>query len=106
MDSRTGKVFGVILGLLASVCIYFGSGMLLVPGGPGEPYLDWFRVAYGISPAISGIILIVLAAWLWRRGESAVMGARIRVGFNFVVGGVVLFWIVLVVIAHLQGRIP
>jgi hypothetical protein len=107
MNSKAGKILSVISGLLASVCLYFGPAvLLLVPRGRHEPYLDWPTVFYGISPTILGVILIVLAGWLWGRGGPTAIGTRIRRAFNLAVGGVVLFWIVLIVIAHLEGRIP
>jgi hypothetical protein len=107
MNSNTSKILSVISGLIASVCFYFGLGMLLlVPHGRHEPYLDWPTILYGISPTILGVILIVLAGWLWGRGGPAPISTRIRKALNLAVGAVVLFWIALIVIAHLEGRIP
>ncbi|MFY9909429.1 MAG: hypothetical protein WCF22_11295 [Candidatus Sulfotelmatobacter sp.] len=80
--------------------------LLLVPRGRHEPYLDRTTVIYGISPTIFAVILIVLAGWLWGRVGSAAIGTHIRRAFNLAAGGVVLFWIVMIIIAHFEGRIP
>jgi hypothetical protein len=105
MDSRILKVLSVISGFAATVCLYFGSGMLLLaPRGPHEEFFDWRMFVFGILPTILGIMLIALSGWLW--GQGAAWGTYARRAFNAVVTGVVLFWIALIIIAHLRGQIP
>jgi hypothetical protein len=102
------RSLSLISGALGGFLLYLGSGMLLlVPPGNGERYWDWHLVAYGVFPTILSACLIVLAGWLWSLGgDRPSLGAFIRNSFNLVVAGVVLFWIVLVIIAHLRARIP
>jgi hypothetical protein len=81
--------------------------LLVVPGGPGEPYLDWRRVAYGVAPTVLSIGLLILAGWFWSRsGGPASLGTCVQRAFLWAIGLVVLFWVGLIVVAHLQGRIP
>jgi hypothetical protein len=62
MDSRILKVLSVISGFAATVCLYFGSGMLLLaPRGPHEEFFDWRMFVFGILPTILGIMLIALS---------------------------------------------
>jgi len=43
------KILGVVAGLLGCFGLYYGTGMMLVvPGFPGEHYLSWGRVVYGL----------------------------------------------------------
>jgi hypothetical protein len=102
------KILGVIIGLLGCLGLYFGTGMMLVvPGYPGERYLSWGIVAYGIAPTVLSLGLLILAGWFWSRaGGPATLGTYVRRAFVGAAGAVVLFWIGLIVIAHLQGRIP
>ncbi len=103
------KVFSVISGAAACLCLYIGPTTLLLlpPGNDEQIYWDGFRVAYGVLPTIAGAGLIVLAAWLWSRGVGhGSLRTYLGSAFSAVVGALVLFWIVLIVIAHLTGRIP
>jgi len=60
------KILSMLAEVVGCVSLYLGTGMLLVvPGGPGEPYLDRRMVAYGIAPTILSAILFLLAGWLW-----------------------------------------
>jgi hypothetical protein len=47
----------LILLISTSILLYFGLGMLLLPGPPGEPYWEKARVYYGALPFLSGVIL-------------------------------------------------
>jgi|SRR6266446_187183 len=102
------KILGVVAGLLGCFGLYYGTGMMLVvPGFPGEHYLSWGRVVYGVAPTVLSLGLLTLAGWFWSRaGGPATLGTYVQRAFLGVVGLVVLFWIGLIVIAHLQGRIP
>jgi hypothetical protein len=103
------KPLSIISGALACFCLYVGpTTLLFLPPGNGEhSYWDWSRVVYGVLPTILSAGLIVLAGWLWSRGIGhASLGEYISYAFSAVVGGLVLFWIVLIIIAHLLGRIP
>lgn len=102
------RVISAIAEALGCFFLYYGAVMLLlVPQFPAEHYLVWGRVVYGILPIILSVALLTLAGWLWRRaGGSLTLGTYIKRAFLGAVGLVVLLWAVLVVIAHLQGRIP
>jgi hypothetical protein len=101
------KVFSVITEALACFCLYYGTGMLLlVPGDPAEHYLVWGRVVYGVVPVVLSLGLLILTGWLWSRAGSATLGTYVKRAFLGAAGLVVLFWVGLIVIAHLQGRIP
>jgi len=102
------KILSMLAEVVGCVSLYLGTGMLLVvPGGPGEPYLDRRMVAYGIAPTILSAILFLLAGWLWSRsGGPAGVRTYIRRAFQGALAMVTLFWVGLIVIAHLEGRIP
>ncbi len=102
------KTLGVIAGLLGCVCLYIGAFvLLLIPRFPGEIYLAWHRILYGVAPTASSLGLLALAGWFWSRaGGPGTLGTYIQRAFLGAVGLVVLFWIGLIVIANLQGRIP
>jgi len=109
MNSRIGtRVCSAIAEVLGCFCLYYGTGMMLViPGYPGERYLSWGRILYGVVPTMLSVGFIVLAGRLWSRaGGPAPLGAYIKRAFLVAAGLVVLFWISLIVIAHLEGRIP
>jgi len=79
----------------------------LVSRFPGEHYLSWGRVVYGVAPTVLSLGLLTLAGWFWSRaGGPATLGTYVQRAFLGVVGLVVLFWIGLIVIAHLQGGFP
>jgi len=101
------RVFSAIAEALGCVCLYFGTGMLLVvPGGPTEPYLDWRMFAYGIAPTVLSAVLLSLAGWLWSRsGGPASVGTYIKRAFQGAIGVVVLFWVGLIVVGRLKGWI-
>ena len=81
--------------------------MLVVPGYPGEHYLSWARIAYGVAPTVLSMGLFVLAGWFWSRsGGSASLGTYVQRAFVGAIGLVALFWVGLIVVAHLQGRMP
>jgi len=102
------KVFSVLAETLGCVSLYFGTGMLLVvPGYPGERFLSWPRAVYGVAPTLLSAVLLALAGWLWSRsGGPATLSTYIKRAFQGAIGAVVLFWVGLVVVAHLTGRIP
>jgi hypothetical protein len=109
MKSRIGtRLFGAIAEALGCFCLYYGTGMMLVvPGYPGEHYLSWGRVVYGIAPTVLSLGLLTLAGWFWSRaGGPATLGTYVQRAFLGAVGLVMLFWVALIMIAHLQGRIP
>jgi hypothetical protein len=109
MNNKIGtRVLSAIAEALGCFFLYFGAFMLLVvPGGPGEPYLDWRRIAYGAAPTALSIGLLILAGWFWSRsGGVASLGTYVQRAFLVAIGLVVLFWVGLIVVAHLQGRIP
>ena len=81
--------------------------LLFVPGGPREPYLNWRMAAYGIAPTVLSLVLLTLAGWFWSRsGGPASLSTYIQRAFLLAIGLVILFWVGLIVVAHLQGRIP
>jgi hypothetical protein len=106
--STSMKILAVVAGLLGCFCLYFGTAMmLLVPGYPGERYLNWATIAYGVAPTVLSLGLLTLAGWFWSRaGGPATLGTYVQRAFLWAAGLVVLFWVGLIVIAHLQGCIP
>jgi len=81
--------------------------LFVVPGNPGEPYLDWPRTKYGIAPTVLSVVLIFLAGWLWSRsGGPASVGTYVKRAFQTAAAAIVLFWVGLIIIAHLRGQIP
>ena len=109
INSRIGtRVLSAITEALGCFYLYYGTAMMLiVPGNPGEHYLNWGRFVYGIAPTVLSLGLLTLAGWFWSRaGGPASLRTYIQRAFLAAVGLVVLFWIGLIVIAHLQGRIP
>jgi len=99
------KILGVVAGLVGCFCLYYGTfTMLVLPGYPGERYLSWGRVVYGVGPTVLSFGLLTLAGWLWSRvGGPATLGTYVQRAFLGAAGLVVLFWCGLIVIAHLQG---
>ena len=78
--------------------------LLLVPGGPGEFYLDWRRVAYGVAPTVLSIGFLILAGWFWSRSGGPVsLGTYVQRAFLWAIGLVVLFWVGLIVVASPAG---
>jgi len=59
--------------------------LLLVPGIPGDAYLNWDRVRYGGIPFVIGLGCLVIAGRIW--GRAPVGAGRRRFG---VAGAVVL----------------
>ena len=109
MNSKIGtRVFSAIAEGMGCFCLYYGTAMmLLVPGYPGQHYLSWGRIAYGVGPTVLSIGLLILAGWFWSRsGGPASLGTYVQRAFLVAIGLVVLFWVGLIVVAHLQGRIP
>jgi hypothetical protein len=102
------RLFSCVSEALGCFCFYYGTTMLfVVPGGPGEPYLDWPRVKYGIAPTVLSIIFICLSGWLWSRsGPPASLDKNLKRAFQGAVAAVVLFWVGLVIAAHLLGKMP
>jgi hypothetical protein len=81
--------------------------MLVVPGYPGEHYLNWDRMLYGVAPTVLSFGLLTLAGWFWSRaGGPASLGMYVQRAFLAAIGLVIAFWIGLIVIAHLKGQIP
>ena len=81
--------------------------LLLVPGDPGEPYLDWPRVKYGIGPTVLSILLVCLAGWLWHRsGGRSGLSLYVLRAFQVAVAAIVLLWVGLIIVARLRGQIP
>jgi hypothetical protein len=57
----------VLLWVLGTVALYFGFAMsFLVPGLPGEPYFQKDRILLGNLPLAVSVILLCIAAWLFR----------------------------------------
>ena len=108
MNAIWMKVLSIISGALACFCLYLGpTTLLLLPPGNNDSYWDRGRVVYGVLPTILGAGLIVLAGWLWSCGDGRASLVRyLGNAFSAVVGALMLFWVVLIVIAHLQGWIP
>ena len=81
--------------------------LLLMPGYPGEHYLTRGRVLYGVIPIVLSLSLMSVAGWFWSRtGGPASLSTYIQRAFLAALGAVVVFWVGLIVVAHLQGRIP
>jgi hypothetical protein len=109
INSKIGAwVLGAITEALGCFCLYYGTAMMLiVPGYPGEHYLSWGRFIYGFAPTVLSLGLLALAGWFWSRaGGPASLGTYVQRAFLGAAGLVLLFWVGLIVIAHLQGRIP
>ena len=102
------KVFSVITEALGCFGLYYGAVMLLlVPRDPAENYFVSGRVTYGVVPVVLSVGLFILAGWLWSQaGGPATLGTYVKRAFLGAVGVVVLFGVGLIVVAHLQGRIP
>jgi drug/metabolite transporter (DMT)-like permease len=100
------KTLSIIAGALAGVCFYVASAMLFfIPPVDEDPY--WHLIVWVGGPGVLGLALIVLAAWLWSRGNRhASLWNYLGYAFTAVVGGLVLVWIVLIAIARLKGQIP
>lgn len=90
------------------MCLYFAVvTLLMIPVYPGDSYLNRFRVVYGIVPGLLRLSLPVVAGWLWSRsGEPANAETYIQRAFVGAVGGVVLFFVGLVVVGRMKGWIP
>ena len=62
------KVLSIISAIPACFLIYYGTVMLfMVPGDPGEPYLSAGRFVYGCLPFGAGLLLALIARWIWKR---------------------------------------
>lgn len=82
----------VVLFLAGCFLLYYGGTMLLlVPGAPGEAYLNWDRVQYGGIPLVIGVGALVIAGRLW---------GRARVGRRFGAAGALVLGAVVVVIGY------
>jgi hypothetical protein len=110
--AMTGKVwtkaFSIIAEIAACVCLYFAAvTLLMIPRYPGESYLNWFRIVYGLVPALLCVSLPALAGWLWSRsGGPASVETYIQRALLGVVGAVALFFTCLVVVGRVKGWIP
>jgi hypothetical protein len=101
------KGMGFIAGGLACFFLYYGTAMLfMVPGSPAAAYFGKPRIVYGFVPTALSIALLVLAGWFWSRATSGSLGKSIGLAFRWSISLIVLFWVGLIVVAHLQGRIP
>ena len=101
------KVLSIIAAIPACFLLYFGTGMLLVvPGYPGEGYFAKGRIVYGFVPVALSVALLLLSAWLWSYATRTNFEKCVGWVFGGSIGLIVLFWVVLIVIANLQGRIP
>jgi hypothetical protein len=109
MNSKiTLRVFSTLTEALGCFCLYFGTAMLfVVPGDPGEPFLVWSRIKYGIAPTVLSVALICLAGWLWSRsGPSLPLSTYVKRAFQGALAALVLLWAGLIVVAHVYGTIP
>lgn len=109
MTSTTGaKVLSIVAGIAGCACLYFAAvALLMIPGYPGESYLNWFRVVYGLVPAFLTLTLLTLAGWLWSRsGGPASVETYIQRAFLAAFGAVLLFFACLVVVGRLKGWVP
>ena len=99
------RALSIISGALACLCFYIGpTTLLFLPPGNEDVYWDSGRVVYGVLPTILGAGLVVLAGWLWSRGDGRASLVRyLGNAFSAVVGALVLFWVVLIVIAHIRS---
>ena len=110
ISSRTFLIRSLsgIAGVAGLLGLYFGTGMLfLVPGYPGESFFTLGRIGYGLLPSILGLSFLVFAGWLWAQSKEANLVStylkRAVVGAVAIVG---LFWLVLILVAKAQHRIP
>jgi hypothetical protein len=63
----------VVLFLAGCILLYYGGTMLLlVPGAPGESYLNWDRVRYGGIPFVIALGALVIAGRMWGRSRGGV----------------------------------
>jgi hypothetical protein len=61
----------VVLFLAGCFLLYYGGTMLLlVPGAPGEAYLNWDRVRYGGIPFVIGLGALVIGGRVWGRARA------------------------------------
>ncbi len=80
--------------------------LFLVPGNPGESFWVIDRMKYGLLPTLSGVLLLALAGILWSRATARKVESTIN---RALIGGVAIvgiFWVVLIVIANFEHRIP
>lgn len=86
----------VVLFLAGCFLLYYGGTMLLlVPGAPGESYLNWDRVRYGGIPFVISLGALVIAGRMWGRLRS-----RRDVGPHFGSAGAVVLGTLVVVIGY------
>jgi hypothetical protein len=64
MKSRTRVAQALLVTDAAVLFVYGLVSLLLTPGSPGEPYLSWGRMLYGVLPTALGLGSFGCAVWL------------------------------------------
>lgn len=85
--------------------LYFAWVTLtMIPGDRGKPYLNWFRVIYGLAPALLAASLLATAGWLWKRsGGSATTTTYIQRAFLLALCAVPAAFELMYIYARLKG---
>lgn len=99
------RLFSAVVEALGCICLYFGSGMLMVPPGADEPKFGWRFALYVIAPLVLSPLLLSFAGWLWSR-SGAPLAVSIKRAFQFAFATVALFWAGLIIMAHVYGTMP
>jgi hypothetical protein len=100
---------------LACVPLFLGGCFLLcwgavtlfmIPGDVGESYLKsvlTWRFLPGVLPAVSGMGLLTLVAWIWDRSSGSVnLRKTIESAFALAVAAIFLFWIGLMIVLQIR----
>ena len=105
MSKTWNRALSIVAEVGGCVGLYFAWVMLtIVPGTPGEPYLNWARVAYGLVPALLAACFLTLAGWLWKRsGGLASTTSYVQKAFLVALVAVPLFFESLYIYARLRG---
>jgi hypothetical protein len=81
----------VVLFLMGCFSLYYGGTMLLlVPGSPGEVFLNRDRILYGGIPLVVGVGAVMIAGQLWGRANSSGLRRRFGASAAVVVGTLVV----------------
>jgi hypothetical protein len=98
------KLCSALLFVAACVCLYFGSGWLLIlPRFPGESYFTPERLMSGVGLSTLGIVLLFGCGWAWSRlSRLTPASIAMRKVFSLAAGVVALFWLTLMIIGGIR----